>query len=394
MKPSSTKPYTYNEAPIPACGCFDAEVNYKGQQVVLPLTVVKGAGPSLLGRDWLKSLVIDWKSIHAIAVHESSLQALLRRYSNVFREGLGTLKGFKATVHVRPDARPKFCRPRTVPYAFRESVNVELDRLVQEGILELVDVAVWAAPIVTVLKKDKSSICICGDFRLTVNPVSRLASYLIPRAEDIFATLGKGRLFTKIDLRHAYQQLLLDNKSKDYLVINTQKRLFRYTRLPFGVSSALGIFQGVMESLLRGIKRVAVYLDDILISGTSEEEHLATLEEVLSRIQEAGLRMKLCKCEFMQSSVSYLGHIITEQGLQTLPAKVEAIQKAPTPLNVHQLKSYLGLLTYYNRFLPNMSSTLAPLYTLLRKDQPWIWTGEQQRAFDQSRIGVLQHPKF
>ena len=185
-----------------------------------------------------------------------------------------------------------------IPYAFRESVNVEMDRLVQEGILEPVDVADWAAPIVTVLKKDKSSIRICGNFRLTVNPVSKLDSYPIPRAEDIFATLGKGRLFTKIDLRHAYQQLLLDNKSKDYLVINTQKRLFRYTRLPFGVSSALGIFQGVMESLLRGIKRVAVYLDDILISGTSEEEHLATLEEVLSRIQEAGLRMKLCKCEF------------------------------------------------------------------------------------------------
>ena len=152
---------------------FEVKVQYQGQQLCLPLTVVKGGGPSLMGRDWLQSLVVDWRIIHAIAAtHDPPLQKLLRRYSCVFQEGLGTLKGFKATIHVSPDAQPRFCRPRPIPYAFREGVNTELTRLVNEGILEPVDVADWAAPIVPVLKKDKKSIRICGDFRLTINPVS------------------------------------------------------------------------------------------------------------------------------------------------------------------------------------------------------------------------------
>ncbi len=143
-----------------------------------------------------------------------------------------------------------------------------------------------------------------------------------------------------------------------------------------------------MESLLSGIKNVAVYLDDILVAGQMEEEHLVALETVLNRINKSGLRMRLSKCAFMQSSVSYLGHVISQKGLQPLPNKVQAIQGAPIPSNIHQLKSYLGLLTYYNRFLPNMSSTLAPLYLLLRKGQPWSWGKEQQSAFDQSKTSL------
>ncbi len=131
-------------------------------------------------------------------------------------------------------------------------MNAELDGLVQEGTLEPVEVADWAAPIVSVLKSDGRSISICRDFRMTINPVPKFDNYPIPKVEDLFATLTKGKLFTKIDLSHAYQQLKLDSKSKDYVVINTQKGLFCYTRLPLGISSALGIFQGVIEFVLQG----------------------------------------------------------------------------------------------------------------------------------------------
>ncbi len=128
-------------------------------------------------------------------------------------------------------------------------VEVELDRLVSEGTLQPIQFSDWAAPIVPVLKKDKTSIRICGDFCRTVNPVSKLDRYPVPKIEDLFAKLSGGRTFTKIDLSQAYQKITLDEESQKYVVINTHKGLFKYTRLPFGISSAPGIFQRVMESV-------------------------------------------------------------------------------------------------------------------------------------------------
>ncbi len=140
------------------------------------------------------------------------------------------------------------------------------------------------------------------------------------------------------------------------MVINTRKGLFRYTRLPYGISSAPGIFQRVMETLLKDIPRVTVYLDDILITSDTEAEHLETIELVLNKLSTCGLRAKKEKCIFMASSVVYLGHLIDATGLHPLPGKVKAIQEVPTPKNVSELKAYLGLLTYYSRFLPNLST--------------------------------------
>jgi len=221
-----------------------------------------------------------------------------------------------------------------------------------------------------------------------VNQECKLDRYPIPKVEDLFAQLAGGRLFTKLDLSQAYLQVLLDEESKKYVVINTHRGLFRYNRLPYGLSSAPGIFQRVMESLLQGISGVVVYLDDILITGRTVQEHLATLEEVLQRMETAGLRLK-SKCKFLVPSVTYLGHQIDAQGLHPVSDKVKAIQEAPEPRNVSALKSYLGLLSYYSRFLPNMSSTLAPLYKLLKKKEPWCWSSTEREAFRDSKRLLL-----
>ena len=140
-----------------------------------------------------------------------------------------------------------------MPYAYRELVNKELDRLVEQGILTPVPFADWAAPIVPVLKSDKRTVRICGDFKRTVNQVSKVDKYPIPKIEDIFASLSGGKSFTTLDMSQAYQQLLLDEPSKKLVVINTPKGLFEYNRLPFGIASAPGIFQRVVDSLLQGL---------------------------------------------------------------------------------------------------------------------------------------------
>ena len=232
--------------------------------------------------------------------------------------------------------------------------------------IEPVQFADWAAPIVPVVKTD-GTIRICGDYKVTVNQAAQVDTYPLPRIDDLLASLGRGKSFTKLDLAHAYQLIPLDEESKKYVVINTHKGLYKYNRLPFGVSSAPSIFQRTMEGILRGIPNVCVYIDDILVTGQSEQEHLNTLEDVLTRLDEAGLRLKKAKCSFLQPSVEYLGHNISADGLRPTQEKVRAIADAPAPRNVTQLRSFLGLVNYYGKFLPNLSSTLAPLHRLLQK---------------------------
>lgn len=150
-----------------------------------------------------------------------------------------------------------------------------------------------------------------------------------------------------------WTRAMLTNKSSWMMIqksmtVNTHRGLFTYNRLPFGVASAPAIFQRTMEGLLKEIPHVAVYLDDILVSGENEADHLKNLDEVLTRLEEAGLRLKRSKCAFMQKEVEYLGHRVDAQGLHPVEKKVKAIMDAPTPTNVTELKAFLGLLNYNN----------------------------------------------
>ncbi len=225
----------------------------------------------ILLSDWLSKIRLNWDKIHYMT--SPGLHELLSKYDELFQEHLGTFKDYKAKIEVDPGVTPRFCKARMVPYAMREKVEEELDRLVAEGTLEPVDYSDWAAPIVAVMKNDHKSVCVYGDFWMTVHPVSKLNRYPIPKTEDIFATLKRGKLFTKLDLSQVYLQLKLEESLSKYVVINTHKGLFRCTRLPYGISSAPRIFQKAMEQLLRGIPHVTVYIDDIFITAETEAKH-------------------------------------------------------------------------------------------------------------------------
>ena len=271
LQESSIKLKTYSGETIEVQGTVHAK---------LPLLIVKGKGPSLFGREWLDKITLDWQEIHR--VQSGTVKELLEKHSPLFEDGLGLLHDFQAKIYVDPDVPPKFCKPRPVPYAFRAKVENELNRLTELGIIESVKFSEWAAPIVPVLKSDGKSVRICGDYSVMVNKASKLECYLIHKIDDLLTSLTGGVVFYKLDMSQAYQQLVLDESSKKYVVINTHKGLFRYNRLPFGVSSAPAVFQRVMESVLQGIPNVVVYFDDILVAGKSTAEHLSTLEKVLS----------------------------------------------------------------------------------------------------------------
>ena len=237
LSPSNVKLHTYTGEAIAVLGSLEVEVVYKHQRARLPLLVAKGKGPSLIGRDWLQTLRLDWKEINAIYKSKSDLDVLLEQYSDVFGSQLGELQGIEADIQVDCQAVPKFHKPRSVPYILKDKIEKELDRLLVTDVIERVSFSKWAAPVVAVTKSD-GSVRLCGDYKLTVNPVSLLDQYPLPRVEDLFAQLSGGKTFTKLDLSHAYHQLKLSPESRDLTTINTHKGLFQYKRLPFGVSSA------------------------------------------------------------------------------------------------------------------------------------------------------------
>ena len=154
------------------------------------------------------------------------------------------------------------------------------------------------------IKKD-SSVRFCGDYKVTVNSVAQNEVYPLPQIEELLITVAGGKIFSKLDLSHAYLQLQLDEASQEYVTINTYRGLYRYTRLPFGVSSAPAIFQRTMEILLRDLPMVVVYIDDILVAGRLQEEHLTNFAQVLQRLEEAGMRLKKEKCSFCLPEVEY-----------------------------------------------------------------------------------------
>ena len=290
--------------------------------------MLSGCGPSLLGRDWLHKIQLNWHEILRVnvsfpsipALSNQRLQATIQRHSAVFQPGLGTLKGITAKLELKDGAKPKFCKARPVPYALQNAVQEEYDRLEQQDIIEKVEYSEWATPMVHVPKNDGKTRS-CGDYSVTFNPCLKVPQHPVPLPEDVFRKLSGGKLFTKLDLTNAYQQMPLDPESQEYVTINTHRGLYRYKRLPFGLASSPAIFQRTMEIILQGLEYVAVIQDDILISGLDDSHHLSNLEKVLGRLDSYGLRFKLDKCKFMQPSVIYMGMKLSAEGISLLKKK-------------------------------------------------------------------------
>ncbi|XP_045769765.1 uncharacterized protein K02A2.6-like [Maniola jurtina] len=386
----------YDGSDIKCVGYIIVPVKYGLISENLKLYIIlKGAVP-LLGREWLIKLRMSItvpKSVLAIGKEKCGgfdKNKFISEYPGVFSGKLGRLRSQCATLRVREDARPVFRRARPLPLALRGDVDAELQRMESAGIIEPVPSSDWASCLVVVLKNN-GSLRICGDYKSTVNPMLEIDKYPLPRSEVLFNNLNGGKRFTKIDLSEAYSQVTLD-ESKKYTVVNTHRGLYVYNRLVYGLSSAPSIFQRIMEQVVAGIPNVSVFLDDILITGKTEEEHGKNLHAVFKMLEEEGLTVRQEKCFFFEKEVSYLGFIISEHGIRTDDKKIEAVVRAPKPSNVSELKSFLGMVNFYSKFIKNISILLAPLYTLLKKGVEWKWSEEQDKAFQDIKVALTSCP--
>jgi transposase InsO family protein len=318
---------------------------------------------------------------------EDDCLRLCQKFPDVFKAELGCLKDFELEVKFKPDAEPTFCKPRTVPFALLDDLNAAYDAGIKRGIWEPVQFCDSGTPVVPVRKallpgQKKAKLRVCGDYSVAVNSQLETHRHPIPRIDDLMQKLGGHYCYTKIDLADAYNQIKLAPESQKRLALSTHRGVLLQKRLPFGISSAPGYFQEVMDQLTRDLQGVAVYLDDIIVSGTTADEHLQNLRALLQRLHDKGLRCRLEKCAFAQQSVEYLGHRLTEKGIEKGP-KVNAVLDMPDPKNAAEIRSFLGSVQFYGKFIKNMASLTEPLTRLTRKGESWRWDAEQKAAFRQ-----------
>ena len=419
LVPTKLKLRTYTGETVIPLGIGQVDVALGNQELKLPITVVDGKVPTLMGRDWLQKLKLDWGRLFPVAANghgvnagvnkvlgnspasinkldvKSEVDKLIKEFPTVFTEKLGCFTGHEVEIPIADDAKPKYFKPRRVSYALLSRVEEELEKLEMQGVWQKVNYSKWAAPIVTVLKdpQDPSGpIRICGDYKLTVNRVAPLDNYPVPSVTDQLATLEGAVVFSKLDLSQAYQQLPLDEKTRELLTVSTHRGLYRPFRLQFGVHSATGIFQRVMEQTLAGISDVKVRVDDILIGCKSDREMLNTLRAVLMRLRTAGFTVNWKKCKFFEEEVIYCGHIVSSKGVKPILSNVDAILKAPEPKNVTEVKAFLGMVNYYNMFMKDLATVAAPMHALLRKGAKWEWSVLCQRAFDELKNMMVSAP--
>ncbi|CAF3487193.1 unnamed protein product, partial [Rotaria socialis] len=373
IHPSQLELKCYSGARIKIKGECYVTVQYQNKNFQLLMIIVNGKSEPLLGLKWINILQLDLNSlIHTRIPIEHHIN---KAYD------LGHCTKVQAHIQLKSDAIPKFFKPRPIPFAYLTGVKEEIERNVNAGILERIDASPWAAPIVPI-KKPNGKIRICGDFKVTINAQILVDQHPIPSIDELLSRLNNGEKFTKLDLSDAYLQVELDEQSKSLVVINTPLGLFRYNRMPFGISNAPAIFQRIIDQVIAGISNSIAYLDDILITGKNEEEHLQTLEMVLKRLSEFGFTYNPEKCLFFQDEVSYLGFIIDKNGKRPDPSRVEAIIHMPAPKNVKEIEAFIGKINYYGKFISNFSHKCKPLNELRKKNTRWVWTKECQSSFE------------
>src|ERR1044071_3470912 len=257
----------------------------------------------------------------------------------------------------------------------------------------------WAAPIVIVEKKDGTK-RFCVDYR-GLNKVTKSDRFPLPRIDELLESFRTANWFSTIDLASGYWQVEVAEKDKEKTAFITHQGLYEFNVMPFGLKNAPGTFQRLMNYVLQEYigKFAAVYLDDIIIYSTTFEQHLDHVKTIFNALRKAILKIKLKKCYFCLPNIAFLGHIVGRNSIQVDPAKIEKVTNFPEPTCEKEIRSALGLFSYYRRFVKDFSKIAAPLLTLLKKDVPFTWGEKQQKAFDYlkqrlTEAPILQYPDF
>ena len=335
---------------------------------------------------------------HLTDAEKSELGKVLAKYQDLFDGTLGTWKTDPIELELRPEAKPYHAKPYPVPHSQEKKLKAEIERMCAYGVLRKVNRSEWGFPAFTIPKKDGTLRSI-ADLR-ELNKRIKRKPFPIPKIQDMLQKLEGFRYATSLDLNMGYYHIILSPNSSRYCTIVLPWGKYEYLRLPMGLCNSPDIFQEKMGELFAGVEFARAYIDDLLVLSTSTlQDHLEKLEQVLKRLQDAGLKVNASKSFFAREELEYLGYWITQEGIKPLSKKVEAINNIAPPTTRKQVRTFIGMVNYYRDMWIRRSETLAPLTALTSKNVPFKWTEVEQKAFDtmkriMARETLLAYPDF
>ena len=266
------------------------------------------------------------------------------------------------------DELPVYTQPYRIPYKYQEEVDRQLKKLEKEGIIRKSS-SPWQSPIVLVKKKD-NSIRLCVDYR-KLNKITKGDAFPLPVIEELLVKVRDSKYFSTLDLKSGYHQIAIREEDRQKTAFSAGDNQFDFSKIPFGLKSAPNHFSRVMQSVLSGIlgKNILVYLDDIVVLGNTIEEHVGNLVAVLETLRRNNLKINVKKTQFFKQEVEFLGHIINAEGIKPIHDKVRSIKEFPTPVNSKKVASFLGLASYYRRYIKDFAKKARPLDELRTIDK-------------------------
>ena len=289
------------------------------------------------------------------------------------------------------EAKPIMSRPYQIPRAHQDFLRNKIASLLELDLIKESS-GPWSFPVVLVKKKD-GSLRMCVDYR-KLNAVTTRDAWPMPIIDDLLQELGGARFFTTLDLYAGYWQIKVAPEDQEKTTFTTNMGNFKFSVMPFGLVNAPATFQRAMSKVLAAYlhKFVIVYLDDVTIYSQDEKIHLEHINLVLNTLETVQLKINLAKCHFAKRRVEFLGHVISEGGVQTDAKKIEVITKYPTPTTITEVRGFLGMTSYYRKFIKNFAEIAEPLHCLLRKEKIYVWNAEAEIAFCRLKTALSQSP--
>ncbi|MDD9853556.1 MAG: retropepsin-like aspartic protease/reverse transcriptase, partial [Deltaproteobacteria bacterium] len=305
-------------------------------------------------------------------------KAVVEEFKDLFHTSPGVTS--EAQHYIPTTGNPVRVPPRRIPAHYRDKVEQQIQEMLDLGVIEESS-SPWMAPAVFV-KKKSGEIRLCVDYH-ELNKKTTKDAYPLPLPDEVQDRLAGSTIFSTLDLQSGYWQMPVhpEDQHKTAFCPGPGLGLFQFRRMPFGLTGAPSSFQRLMNKLLRGLPFATHYIDDILIHSASEEEHREHLRIVFERLQKAGLTLRGKKCRIGLSEVPYLGHIFSDTGMAPDPKKVKCVQEWPQPADAQALRQFLGLASYYRRYIHQFANVASPLNDLTQKDATYNWTPECENAF-------------